>query len=115
MFVTSCLKRIILTLVLSTALTGPSVAIGGPSPATVPQGFADMVAPLVPAVVNISTTTVVRGRTGTDLGQSLDLPYSKGSPWRIFLRNSLIVRNRKVLEILLPWDQDSSLILRGIS
>lgn len=51
-------------------------------------GLADLVAPLLPAVVNISTSTKVRGRG--DLSQSpLDIPFPKGSPLEDFFKDFL--------------------------
>ncbi|MBI2707458.1 MAG: Do family serine endopeptidase [Proteobacteria bacterium] len=87
MSVNSCLKRIILTLVLSASFVSNSFSTNAPSPTTAPNGFADTVAPLLPAVVNISTTTFIRGRA--DMGQSLDLPYPKGSPLEDFFKDFL--------------------------
>lgn len=88
MSVKVCLKGIALTLWLSTALTsGPVVA----EPATLPSptaGYADLVAPLLPAVVNISTTTLIRPRG--ELGPSpLDVPLPKGSPLEDFFKEFL--------------------------
>lgn len=88
MFIKVCFKRTVLTLVLSGFFMNPSFSTDTPSPATAPHGFADMLSPLLPAVVNISTTTLVRsGRS--DLNQSLDLPYSKGSPLEDFFKDFL--------------------------
>jgi len=82
-----CFKRIVLTLTLSTFLAAPTISASAPSPVTAPNGFADTVAPLLPAVVNISTTTFIRGRA--DVGQSIDLPYPKGSPLEDFFKDFL--------------------------
>ncbi len=81
----SCLRSIIFTLVLSTSLTNHSFAADKTAPVTVPNGFADLVAPLLPAVVNISTTTQIRTRN--DMGQSpAENPFGKGSPLEDFFK-----------------------------
>ncbi|MBL8676620.1 MAG: DegQ family serine endoprotease [Alphaproteobacteria bacterium] len=52
------------------------------------EGYADLVAPLLPAVVNISTTTLVRGRG--EMGHSpLDMQIPKGSPLEDFFKDFL--------------------------
>ena len=49
-------------------------------------GFADIVAPLLPAVVNISTSTTFKSQG--DLGQSpLDIPFSRGSHLEDFFKD----------------------------
>jgi serine protease Do len=45
--------------------------------ANTPQGFADVVEPLLPSVVNISTTTTSKGM---NLPQGMPLPFPPGSP-----------------------------------
>jgi serine protease Do len=87
MFLKSRFCRFAFTFILSAFLIELPALAEGPSPATAPNGFADIVAPLLPAVVNISTTTLVRGRG--DMGQSMDLPYSKGSPLEDFFKEFL--------------------------
>ncbi len=57
-------------------------------PVTMPYSFADLVEPLLPAVVNISTTTLVRGRG--EPGQSpLEIPLPKESPLEDFFKEFL--------------------------
>lgn len=87
MFVPSCLKGKMFALLLCVAFaTGVNAA--DTSPAPVSSGFADLVAPLLPTVVNISTTTLVRGRG--EAGQSpLDIPLPKGSPLEDFFKEFL--------------------------
>ncbi len=72
----SCLQKCALTLSLSTMLTPAIYAEGKPSPETAPHGFAELVAPLLPAVVNISTTTKVKSMNPS----YSELPVPKGSP-----------------------------------
>lgn len=80
MFTNACLRKVIVALSVFLFLTESGGATP-PAPVTsapltaAPNGFADIVAPLLPAVVNISTTTFARGKS--DLSPSLDL---KGSP-----------------------------------
>lgn len=50
-----------------------------------PSSFADIVAPLLPAVVNISTSTIMRSKT--DSGAGFDFP--KGSPLEDFFKEFL--------------------------
>ncbi len=54
----------------------------------IPLSLADLIAPLLPAVVNVSTTTQVRSKG--DIFQSpLDGPLSKGTPMEDFFRDFL--------------------------
>lgn len=70
------LRGIFLCFLLS--LSAPMVTFAN-MPTTTPFSFADLVAPLLPAVVNISTTTLVRERG--EISQSpLDPSLPKGSP-----------------------------------
>jgi len=58
-------SRLTLTLSLLAGLSLSPVLFGQeikPSPITAPQGFADLVQPLLPAVVNISTKTLVKSK-----------------------------------------------------
>ncbi|OJW49173.1 MAG: hypothetical protein BGO67_11220 [Alphaproteobacteria bacterium 41-28] len=78
----TCLKKVTLTLFVSLTLTTITYA---ETSAVGPHSFADLVEPLVPAVVNISTTTLVRGQG--ESGQSpLDIPFSKESPLEDFFK-----------------------------
>ena len=76
------LKRIALPVFLCIAGIGSAPNVCATA---VPPTFANIVAPLLPAVVNISTTTLVRGRGET--GQSFDFP--KGSPLEDFFKDFL--------------------------
>lgn len=87
MFVKTGFHKFVYIFILSVWLVNLPVTAESPSPTNAPNGFADLVAPLLPAVVNISTTTHIRGRS--DIGQSIDLPYSKGSPLEDFFREFL--------------------------
>lgn len=59
-----------------------------PPPSSLNGSYADLVAPLLPAVVNISTTTLVRGRG--DMGHApLDMQIPKGSPLEDFFKDFL--------------------------
>lgn len=75
-----------ISLALLFGLTNPIAVFANPSP--MPTSYADLVAPLLPAVVNISTTTLIRGRG--EGGQSpLDIPFPKGSPLEDFFKEFL--------------------------
>lgn len=67
-------QKLVLTVMIAGAIPQAALTV----PVSPPNSFADIVAPLLPAVVNISTTTFVRGKA--DYNQFLDMPYSKGSP-----------------------------------
>ncbi len=81
----SFLTRTVLTFGLFINLEGAIFA--NPSPIT-GYSFADLVEPLLPAVVNISTTTLVRGR-GESSQSPLDMPFPKGSPLEDFFKEFL--------------------------
>lgn len=88
MSIISCFKKNVAILLLSVILTEVSFAENPAPPAMMPCSFANLVAPLLPAVVNISTTTLVRGRN--EMGQSpLDMPVPKGSPLEDFFKEFL--------------------------
>jgi len=87
MSVTSYLKGTALTLVLSLVLTNSSLTANATAP-TAPYSYADLVEPLLPAVVNISTTTLIRGR-GEGSQSPLDVPLPKGSPLEDFFKEFL--------------------------
>lgn len=88
MSIASYLREIGLTFLLSIILANVSLAANTPPPITAPSSYADLVEPLLPAVVNISTTTLIRGRG--ELGQSpLDNPLPKGSPLEDFFKEFL--------------------------
>ncbi len=57
-------------------------------PVCLNSGYADLVAPLLPAVVNISTTTLVRSR-GDISHAPLDMQLPKGSPLEDFFKDFL--------------------------
>lgn len=78
-------RSLILTLFLTTSLAGSSIAADPVVPSDQPYSFANLVEPLLPAVVNISTTTVVRGRGEADI-PPLDSPFPKGSPLEDFFK-----------------------------
>ena len=59
-----------------------------PPPPSLNGSYADLVAPLLPAVVNISTTTLVRGRGDTGHAP-LDMQIPKGSPLEDFFKDFL--------------------------
>lgn len=85
MLFTSCLRGTALTLLVTTSLITPSLSVESTNSSAQPYSFANLVEPLLPAVVNISTTTIVRGRgeTGT---APLDSPFAKGSPLEDFFK-----------------------------
>ncbi|EKE08947.1 MAG: hypothetical protein ACD_16C00232G0007 [uncultured bacterium] len=85
MSVKSYLKGVLLSLFFSYSALAVDQAQGVQN---LNGSFANLVEPLLPAVVNISTTTVVRGRT--DLGSpSLDMQIPKGSPLEDFFKDFL--------------------------
>lgn len=84
MFFKSCLKGLTLTLLVTTSLMNPSVAAEDKVSSDQPSSLADLVAPLLPAVVNISTTTLVQSRGELDI--PLDSLSPKGSPLEDFLK-----------------------------
>lgn len=79
------ISRMALVLLVTTSLTSPSFSTDTPLMSSQSPGYANLVAPLLPAVVNISTTTVVRGRGETDMSP-LDSPFPKGSPLEEFMK-----------------------------
>jgi len=88
MSITVCLRGIALTLLVSTTLTNAAFSEAPPPAPILPYSYADLVAPLLPAVVNISTTTLVRGRG--EAGQSpLDMPLPRGSQLEDFFKEFL--------------------------
>jgi serine protease Do len=85
MSVKSCLRKIALTLLVSLILSHTTFAENHAS-TSCNCSYADLVEPLLPAVVNISTTTLIRGRG--DSGQSLlDTPFPKESPLEDFFKD----------------------------
>lgn len=84
MLLSSCVRGLVLSLIVSTSLISPSFA-AEEAGATQPYSYADLVAPLLPAVVNISTTTLVRGR-GESGTPPADSPFPKGSPLEDFFK-----------------------------
>jgi serine protease Do len=82
------LKKIAVALLLSTGVPSVTFAETPSSSVTMPCSFADLVAPLLPAVVNISTTTLVHGR-GEGGPCPLDMPVPKGSPLEDFFKEFL--------------------------
>lgn len=85
MFVTLCIRRSILTLLLTTSLISPSLSASDPVSPVQAHSFANLVEPLLPAVVNISTTTRVQGRGDSEMSP-LDSPFPKGSPLEEFFK-----------------------------
>lgn len=85
MLLLSPLRKISLVLCAMTSLVCPSIAAETSVATAQPYSFANLVEPLLPAVVNISTTTNIRGRadSGTNSSES---PFSKGSPLEDFLK-----------------------------
>lgn len=81
----SCFKGLTLALLVTTSLMSPSFSAEDPASGAQPYSLADLVAPLLPAVVNISTTTLARGRGEADV-PPLDSPLPKGSPLEDFLK-----------------------------
>lgn len=81
----SCFKGLTLALLVTTSLMSPSFSVEDTASPTQPSSLADLVEPLLPAVVNISTTTLVRGR-GESGTTPLDSPFPKGSPLEDFLK-----------------------------
>ncbi len=80
MCVKKCLRGLVLSLVVSTAITTAALGTGAPPAAsTAPHSFADLVQPLLPAVVNISTSTLI-GNKGEQSSSPLDSPFPKGFP-----------------------------------
>lgn len=79
-------RRFILTLLVTTSLASPLLAAETVVLSDPPYSFANLVEPLLPAVVNISTTTLVRGRGGDSDLSALDSPFPKGSPLEDFFK-----------------------------
>jgi serine protease Do len=93
MSVKKCLKGFLLSLVVSTALTTASRGTGTPPAASIaPHSFADLVEPLLPAVVNILTTTLIRNK-GEQNSSPLEVPFPKGSPFEDFFKDFIEPRN----------------------
>ncbi|HUX79290.1 MAG TPA: Do family serine endopeptidase [Alphaproteobacteria bacterium] len=85
MSIRSCLRKTALAWLAALTLTNIASADNA---TMVPYSFANLVEPLVPAVVNISTTTLIRGQG--EPGQSpLDIPFSKESPLEDFFKEFL--------------------------
>jgi serine protease Do len=82
----SSIKGIALTLLVTTSIVSPSFSAEEASPLVQGRSFADLVEPLLPAVVNISTTTLIRGRGEADI-PSLDSPFPKGTPLEDFFKD----------------------------
>src|SRR3990167_10435535 len=79
----SCLTKVTLCFCLCLSFGKETLAEAekpdvSPPAISVPNSFADIVAPLIPAVVNISTTTLSRGKA--EHNQLSDFPYPQGSP-----------------------------------
>src|SRR5437867_1146046 len=88
MSITVYLRGIAFILLVSTTLTNALFSTTPPPSPTMPNSYADLVAPLLPAVVNISTVTLVRGRG--EAGQSpLDIPLPRGSQLEDFFKEFL--------------------------
>jgi serine protease Do len=85
MFFPSFFKGFILTLCVTTSLSSPSIAADDLSSPIQPYSFANLVEPLLPAVVNISTTTLIRGRSDSS-PTPLESPFPKGSPLEDFFK-----------------------------
>jgi len=79
-----CSKKVLFTALFSLSLM--NVTFAEPTPPAAPYSFADLVEPLLPAVVNISTTTLVRG---SKVDQGLDMPLPKGTPLEDFFKEFL--------------------------
>jgi len=79
------LRGLCLILLVSASLTSPSLSVENATPAEQPYSFANLVEPLLPAVVNISTTILIRGRGESDM-PPLDAPFPKGSPLEDFFK-----------------------------
>ncbi len=78
-------KSIFVLPLLTLSLNEPTYSS---SVSAAPYSFADLVAPLLPAVVNISTSTAVRSRK--DITSSpMDIPFSSNSPLEDFYKEFL--------------------------
>lgn len=82
MVLSSSLKKFALVLALTTSFIPSSFSAEDKAILTQPNSYADLVEPLLPAVVNISTTTLLRGRADS----GLDIPFPKGSPLEDFFK-----------------------------
>ena len=78
-------RRILLALTLIAALLVPAGAVPA-KPA--PDGFADLAAKLLPAVVNISTTQIIKGDKGGHAGPEVP-QFPPGSPFEDFFKDFL--------------------------
>ncbi len=85
-----CLNRFLLTMIFTGTLVPIARATSDASPIpAAPYSFANLVEPLLPAVVNISTITLVRNNR-SELGVSpLDVPFPKGSTLEDFFKEFL--------------------------
>lgn len=86
MLLSSCARGLALSLVLTTSLIGPGFSAEETGPNGQPYSYANLVEPLLPAVVNISTTTLIRGR-GESGVPPVDSPFPKGSPLEDFFKD----------------------------
>ncbi|MBA3814106.1 MAG: Do family serine endopeptidase [Alphaproteobacteria bacterium] len=80
------LKGLALALLVTTSLVSPSFSAEDVVCPFQCNSFANLVEPLLPAVVNISTTTLLRGRGETD-ASPVDSPFPKGSPLEDFFKD----------------------------
>jgi len=85
MLLKSSVRGLIFTLFVTTSLISPSLSAEDKSSSAQPYSFANLVEPLLPAVVNISTTTLLRGR-GDSAAGTLEPPFAKGSPLEDFFK-----------------------------
>ncbi|MBM3485232.1 MAG: DegQ family serine endoprotease [Alphaproteobacteria bacterium] len=79
-----------IAIAVAAALIAPTGAALAQAPRGAPDSFADLAERLLPSVVNISTTQVVRGRErgpGQGQGPGLEIPrFPPGSPFEEFFR-----------------------------
>lgn len=78
-------KFISISLLLALSYPQPSQSANDQN---LPYSFADLVAPLLPAVVNVSTTTQVRSKSDL-LKSPIETPLSQGTPLEDFFRDFL--------------------------
>ena len=88
MSVRVCLKGLAFALLISTSFTPLPEAQASALVPSATAGYADLVQPLLPAVVNISTTTLVRPNGGLGSAQT-DLPFPKGPQLEDFFKEFL--------------------------
>jgi serine protease Do len=89
MSISSCFKKFGFSLIISSALVSPSFGETTPPGSEMPYSFADLVQPLLPAVVSISTTTLVRPRSDLTPSPFFDMPFPKDSPLDDFFKDFL--------------------------